>query len=294
MPFVLEMCRLFTLYTGLPALTGICAPFSLAAGIRGYINLVRDMRNDPTFVHALLKFVTKGVLIPWAREIKEATRGKVILFAADAWASPPNIDQHIQEEFVVPYVKQLREATGVSSQGQWGQSFLPDAERFLESQLEMGMPVTGLDPDAHRLGPERFKDFALRHQAPLTLGISPLLLRDGPPEAIVQRIRRYIEVGAPGGRFFLFLNSIPADTPPVHVLAAVGAAQWWGRYPLEERPGGQGAGEQGSRGAEGPGVVSPPLLRSSAQNAPPPRTLLPFQDFLRHRGMDGLDYFLMS
>ncbi|MBI2876119.1 MAG: hypothetical protein HYY20_04490 [Candidatus Tectomicrobia bacterium] len=230
MPFVLEVCRQFTDRTGTPALIGICAPFSLAAAVRGYVPLVRDLRRDPSFAHRLLGFLTGEVLIPWAREVKRATGGKVVLFAADAWASPPNIDQRIQEEFVVPYVKQLKQATGVSSQGQWGQSHLPDPERFLETQREMGMPVTGLDPDAERLGPERFKRFATRHGAPLTLGLSPLLLRDGPVEQIVERVRHYVQVGAPGGRFFLFLANVPADTPPAHIQAAVDAVERFGRY----------------------------------------------------------------
>ena len=263
MPFILEICRLFTAYTGLPALIGICAPFSLAVGVRGYVNLVRDMRKDPGFVHSLLKFLVKEVLILWAREIKRATEGRVVLFAADAWASPPNIDQRIQEEFVVPYVKLLRESTGVSSQGQWGQSYLSDPERFLETQMEMGMPVTGLDPDAERLGPERFKAFALRHQAPLTFGINSLLLRDGPPEEITKKTRHYIKVGAPGGRFFLFLNNVPADTPPVHVFSAVEAVRTWGGYFMKDRK-------------EGP-VTTPHFT---------------FPDFLCQRGMDDPDYFL--
>lgn len=230
MPFVLEVCRQFTDRTGTPALIGICAPFSLAVAIRGYIPLVKDIRRDPPFAHRLLGFLTEEVLIPWALEIKKSTGGKVVLFAADAWASPPNIDQQIQEELVVPYVKRLKDATGVSSQGQWGQSYLPDPERFLETQLEMGMPVTGLDPDAERLGPEMFKAFATRNRAPLTFGLSPLLLRDGPVERIVERVRHYVRIGAPGGRFFLFLNNVPADTPPAHVQAAVDAVKRFGNY----------------------------------------------------------------
>jgi uroporphyrinogen-III decarboxylase len=226
MPFVIDICRLFTDYTGLPALTGICAPFSLAVGIRGYSAIIKDLRRDQSFAHELLRMLTTEVLIPWAKKLKAACGDKVIIFAADAWASPPNIDMRIQEEFVVPYSKLLFDTAGVPPLGQWGQSYVPDPERFIESQLAMGMPgVIALDPDAENLGIMRFKDISRKKGVPLTLGLSSQLLRDGPPEKIRRRVIDYLNIGAPGGRCLFFLNYVPADTPPGHIMTVVNSVR---------------------------------------------------------------------
>ena len=262
MPFVVEICRLLTDYTGLPALTGICAPFSLAVGIRGYAAWVRDLRKDTQFAHDLLRLLTEEVLIPWAKGLKVACEGKLILFAADAWASPPNIDMSIQEEFVVPYSNRLYEASGVAPLGQWGHSFMPDPEKFMESQLAMGMPgIIALDPDTERLGPERFKEFALKKDVPLTLGFSSQLLRDGPQEKIIERVRHYLTIGAPGGKLLFFLNYVPADTPPAHIQTVVNTVRQLGQY----------TGEGLEVGIGQPWV--------------------PFPDYLRNIGINDQSYF---
>jgi uroporphyrinogen-III decarboxylase len=262
MPFVVDICRQFTSYTGLPALTGICAPFSLAVGIRGYAAWVKDLRKDPQFAHDLLRFLTLEVLIPWAKGLKEACKEKTVIFAADAWASPPNIDMRIQEEFVLPYSKILYESVGVAPLGQWGQSYVPDPEKFIENQLAMGMPgIIALDPDAERLGPEKCKKLSIKKGVPLTLGLSSQLLRDGPQEQLMERVKHYLAIGAPGGKLLFFLNYVPADTPPAHIHAVVSRVRQIGQYAKEG-------------------------LDVSFD-----RTFVSFQDYLKDMGINDQSYF---
>lgn len=233
MPYVLEICRLFRDWTGLPSSAYFCTPFCQAVALRGYTNLIRDIRKDPTFVHELLRFLTEEVTIPWLGVLHEAS-GAASLSGAAAWASFPMIDMKIQQEFVVPYMRRIAEVVPKATIfGQLGYSYVPDPEEFLETQREMGVPVIlARSPEPERLGPERFKALSQKHGLPLILCLPAELLRDGPIPEIVARLHRYIEAGAPSGRFALMLNYIPADTPPAHVFAAVAAAKQLGRYPL--------------------------------------------------------------
>lgn len=234
MPYVLEANRLYKEQTGLTPNLTFCAPFSLAIQIRGYVNFVKDIKTRPAFAHELLTFLTDQVLTPWIKTLKAEAGGDFLVLGADAWASPPNFTVDMIEEFDIPYVLRLKERCGsASASGWWGESNLKDPRRLIEwkAKVRPGY-LYGFDPDPDVLGPEIYKEIATQHDCPLALGIDARLLRDGPPEALVERIRRYIAAGAPGGKFFILLNSIPADTPPEHIHLAVAAVQTYGQYPL--------------------------------------------------------------
>ncbi|MGD8263668.1 MAG: hypothetical protein PVJ22_15000, partial [Desulfobacterales bacterium] len=91
-----------------------------------------------------------------------------------------------------------------------------------------------LDPDLFELDLKRVKAFAQTHDAYVTAGVDATLLQGGPVEAIVERIRKYIDVLARDGRCAIYLNQIPADTRPEHVHAAVAACHTLGKYPIAE------------------------------------------------------------
>ena len=251
MPMILEINRYFQELTGLCSTLAFCAPFSLAVGVRGYMNLVRDMKRDPSFAHVLLEFLTMEILVPWIRTLarenpggassfsldafapadsERAQRTTISAFGADAWASVPVVDLRMLRDFVLPYVIKLRETLGdIDVGGWWGESHLKGTgpEEMMEMQLRCvgGKSLLVLDPDGYELGPERVARFAASKGALLILGIDAVLLRDGPPQAIADRVREYVRAGASAAGLILFLNNLPADTPPAHVKAALAAAK---------------------------------------------------------------------
>ena len=79
---------------------------------------------------------------------------------------------------------------------------------------------------------------SLSQQRPLfslvTAGVDATLLKQGPVEAIVERIKLYIDKLARDGRCMIHLNQIPAETPPEHIHAAVAACHTYGRHPMPE------------------------------------------------------------
>jgi hypothetical protein len=84
------------------------------------------------------------------------------------------------------------------------------------------------------VGPGKVKSYASRQHVPVTAGFDATLLKDGPIEAIVERLKPYIDKMGRDGRYMTHLNQIAAETPPEHVHAAAAACHVYGRLPIAE------------------------------------------------------------
>ena len=230
MPFIIQMYKK-VIDLGIQPQFRFCAPFTLACNIRGLSNVVMDIMMQPEFAHRLFRFIADDVLAPWITALRRECGGDFMAVGADALASLPVTNLAILEEYALGYIKRLdKELGNVQVKGWWGEMHLADPTKLMELKLQ-GHPsnVQALDPDVHHHGPELFKKFAQQQDIPLLLGIDCSLLSQGPPEAIVQRVKEYVRVGNRGGKFLLFLNEVPPDCPPEHVHAAVQAAHHYGR-----------------------------------------------------------------
>ena len=238
MPWVMQVNRHFLEAAGKLERAYFTAPFSLAANIRGYENLVTDMFARPAFVHRLFRFLCDDVLAPFIAAMR-ASAGIPDLFmdGRDAWASPPMISLEMMDEYVVAYTQRLRTNVGghLITRGNWGDARSRDPERFFSQKLACSPGVLSvLDPDLFEVDPGQVKAFAGRHDVPVAAGVDATLLKDGPVQAIVDRLRLYIDTLARDGRCLIHLNQIPAETPPAHVHAAVAACHTYGRLPIRE------------------------------------------------------------
>ncbi|UCF90594.1 MAG: hypothetical protein JSW39_20200 [Desulfobacterales bacterium] len=239
MPWVHQVNKIYQELTGKPARVYFCAPFSLAVNVRGYENVVMDIHTNPAVAHRLFEFLCDQVIAPFIAAMRsEIGQPAVLADGNDAWASPPLISLDIMEDFVVRYAERLRDTAGgkVVTRGNWGdsQSSHPEfPELFMALKLK-ACPgfLSVLDPDLHALGPQRVKAFARQHDVYLTAGVDGKLLRDGPVEVIIARIKQYLDVMARDGRCAIYLNHIPADTPSEHIHAAVAACHTYGRLPM--------------------------------------------------------------
>jgi len=237
MPFVREANQIYREITGLAPNLTYCGPLTLAIQLRGYEQFVTDTMTNPRFAHQLLSFVTEEVLAPWIDRLTKEASDSHLVIGVEAWASLPLSTMAMLEEYFVPYARRLQNLCGevqVPIGGLWGESHLADPTRFLEMKIELGRgrDLSGFDPDVFKLGPGLYKRMALEHDIPLRLGVDANLIQNGPVGDLVERVRRYIAAGAPGGKFFLFLNNVPRHTRSDHVHAAVAAARAFGKYPL--------------------------------------------------------------
>jgi 5-methyltetrahydrofolate--homocysteine methyltransferase len=169
----------------------------------------------------------------------------------------PFITEEILHEFSVPYLLKLRElcggGDGIRSDNWWGDLFAKDLDAYWDVKLQVTPQYLKVqDPDCFRIGPERIAEYRDKRGCALSMGIGTLLLQVGTKEEITRRIHEYMEVGSAGPygkKFFLYLCSFSAQTPPENVRAAIEAVNM---FNAGDRP---YAGERNS----GPDGVAPEM-----------------------------------
>jgi len=247
MPFVLESYQRYMELTGVPPMAYACSPFTMAVLIRGYVNLLRDMRRNPAFVHRLMEFLSMEVVVPWIDKMVEAT-GAAIVVMSDAWASQPNVTVEMVREFCLPYTEKIIRATNsplrtVFDTASWGERAVEDPREVLDLKMDMmtrGNKLKALRPffllvwneDYEEVGIPSIRRYTEEKKVSLLLNTRPNLIEEGPPDVIVENVRKLIREGAGKGRFILLINLVPIGTPVEHVHAAVAAAKQFGVYPI--------------------------------------------------------------
>jgi uroporphyrinogen decarboxylase len=233
MPFVLDILRLYRERTGISPTLQFCAPFSLAALLRGYENFILDLYENPGFAHDLLAFLTEAVIAPWINVQKEEFPESASAIGADALCSPPMVNTTLIKTFSIPYIHRLRDLCNVPVAviNWWGESHLKNPVELLELKLEVACAlIRAQDPDVALLGPKIFKEFAVKHHVVLELGVGDGILNQGSEEDINDRIMRYIHKASQGGKCILYLSSLNAETPPKNIHVAVNAIRKYGKY----------------------------------------------------------------
>jgi len=232
-PIVIDMYNIFENLTGVKASMAFCAPFSLAANIRGIETLIMDMCLNPKFAHELMTRVTQELLIPWLEYLKGKFPQTPAMVGADALASLPIVNIKLMDEFIAPYVEKLRKACGpkVCVPNWTGERHAKNPEEVMDIRLRVNPGfVEGQDPDVEALGPEFYKAYAEKHDLPLLLGVGAVFLRTSTPEEVFNRVKYYVKVGGENGRLWFYLCNIEPGTPMENIKAAVAAVHKYGTY----------------------------------------------------------------
>lgn len=225
-PFVNGVNEEFQRLTGLPPIIKFCAPFSLAANLRGIENLIMDMCINPGFARDLLTALTEEVVAPWIAYQQRRFPDASITWGADAYASPPILSPAFLAEWALPTVLRLQELCGKSvAVPNWvGDCCVDDPEEMFDYKLQVcpGF-LEGQDPDVEEVGAEKYKAYADRNDLSLILGVGARFLALATEKEVAERVRRYVEVGGGNGRFILYLCGLVKTTPPENVRAAIAA-----------------------------------------------------------------------
>ena len=234
MPFVLDLHRIYTERVGTVPGIQFTAPFTLATLVRGYTNFIQDIYTNPEFARHILDFLTEEVIAPWINAQKDDLPGAQSAVGADALCSPPMVNPEIIVKFSIPYILRLRElcrGIKVAVVNWWGDSYFERVEEFLKlkQRVAVGL-IRAQDPDVAKVGPRVFKEFTLKNDLTLELGVGDVILNQGPEEKIRERIRSYISQTSEGGRLIIYLSSLNGDTPARHVKTAVEAIKEYGEY----------------------------------------------------------------
>jgi len=247
MPYVLESYRRYMELMRVPPMVYGCAPFTMAVLIRGYVNFIRDMRRNPAFAHRLMEFLSMEVVVPWIDKLVETTNASIVAIS-DAWASQPNVTVEMVREFCLPYIEKIVRATNsplrtVMDTASWGERAVEDPREVLDLKMNMMTRGNNFKPlrpffllvwneDYEVVGIPYVKRYAEEKKVSLLLNVRPDLIESGPPEAIVENVRKLVWEAAGKGRFVLLINLVPIGTPVEHVHTAVAAAKQFGVYPI--------------------------------------------------------------
>lgn len=229
-----------------------CGLFSLAVGLRTYPQLIRDMRKDPAFAHELFTILADEVLPSYLKAQAEYT-GLPVIVAGEAWAAFPTLSPELMEEWVVPYHLRLVKNTAqfgvipvVAAAGDYVEEDVSKFDkRILWKCFDVQTKLAGRPSIAFVMGPwheyplEPILEYlepikAQGQRATVIAGLNARLLRDGPVDAIVNLIKRYVAAFGRDHDLVLFVCNIPADTPPQHVHAAVAAWYTYAKLPVAE------------------------------------------------------------
>jgi 5-methyltetrahydrofolate--homocysteine methyltransferase len=241
MPWVMEVLQICRELTGYTHYIHYCSPINLAAQVMQFERLILAMVENPKFVHKLMDFLVEEVLAPYINTYLKIVPGASIANGKDAVGSLPFITEEILHEFSLPYLAKLRKlcggGAGIRSDNWWGDSFAQDIEKYWDIKLDVTPQYLKIqDPDCFRVGTERARAFADSRECALSFGVGTLLLQVGTKEEITQRIHEYMEVGSSGPfgkKFFLYLCSFSAQTPPENVRYAIEAVN---SFNVGERP----------------------------------------------------------
>lgn len=232
---VIEMNKIFRQLIGndTEITMRFCAPFSLAANIRGIEQIIMDIYTDPDFARSLFDRITEELLVPWILRLKREFPNVTSISGDDAVSSLPIVNLDIIREWNVPYIMRLRELCGpeVHVPNWVGESHLKKPKQLLDLKRQVcpGF-VEGQDPDVERLGPNLYKQYARHLQLPLILGVGAGFLATSTPAEVAARVRHYVEIGGKDGRFALYLCNLGATTPAENVNTAIETVRAYGMY----------------------------------------------------------------
>ena len=228
MPMVAEILHLVKDYTGRRPPLCFCGPFTMAAHLMTFENLVVQIRQNPDFVHKVMDFIVDEVLVPYGDYMLKQFPDLPYYDGSDATASLPFITLEMQEEFAMePILRMQRQLPlPVLVDNWWGDFYPEDKERFWENKLKVTPEYFKIqDPDLWKVGLDGPMDFARRKDKSVVLGIDNNLFQNGPAEEIEKRVHEYMEVIEEAeGKGAVYFCNLSAVTPPEHVKVAVDAA----------------------------------------------------------------------
>ncbi|MEM7222492.1 MAG: cobalamin-dependent protein [Pseudomonadota bacterium] len=228
MPMVAEILHQVKDLTGRRPPLCFCGPFTMAAHIMTFEQLVVEIRQNPAFVQKVMEFVVDEVLVPYGQYMLKQFPDLPFYDGSDATASLPFITQDMQEEFAMAPILRMQDQLPlpVLVDNWWGDSYTDDKERFWDNKLKVTPEYFKIqDPDLWKVGLAEPMDFARRKNKSVVLGIDNNLFQNGPAEEIQKRVHEYMEVieeaGCKGAAYFCNLSAV---TPPENVKIAVDAA----------------------------------------------------------------------
>jgi uroporphyrinogen-III decarboxylase len=238
--FVLGVNKLFKSVTGITPRIRFCGPYSIAASLRGYSNLMTDMEDDKKYVKDLFDFLSYEVIIPWVElQRKEIEEPAALAAGIEAIATFPNISSRTMDEWIIPYYEIMKqEITNVTfTTCCGGISYFKNPEDFFFYQLSTcpGI-IKGYQWDIEKSGFKVFNDYAKNNNLALRLGINAQTLLSINKNEAVNLVKRYLEGGGKGlENYSVYISDIDPSTDPEIIIYIAEAVKQLGIFPVSKK-----------------------------------------------------------
>jgi uroporphyrinogen decarboxylase len=212
----------------------VCSPTTLAIQLRGYFNFIKDMRENPGFVHKMLDFCEE-VIEHYVRFLQEEISPDPPSMAS-SWEVVPNFSPRMFREFIYPHTSSVIKRLGggawvgggfpISPMANW-ESFIRESIARTHTSL---FTIIMLDSDWYDL--KTLKRISNDTRTPFILGVRAGLISGGTKEDISAFVKKAIVEMGPGGGCFVFGDQIPQHTDPGNVQCLVDSVKRLGRFPI--------------------------------------------------------------
>lgn len=220
--FVLDLLKLYRKITRKDPKIRFCAPFSLAANIFGYQNLIYFLMIDKKSSNYLFDFLVYEVLIPWIEIQREILgKSKIIASGVDAWGTIPNINLDIMRDYIIPSCKKINNYlpdTYISGLG--GECYLNNLEdvyEYLDLKRYINpYVIKAFEDDIDKYGINIYLDYAAKYNMDLLVGINADTILNKELSYIEEKIEGFANsyfksngIKEEKNKLILYLNDIP-------------------------------------------------------------------------------------
>jgi uroporphyrinogen decarboxylase len=210
--------------------TGVGGPFTIAALLRGTDLFLRDLRNNPEFVHSLLDRATDAILA----YMQSARDRGISCGLGEPLASSNVISPRYFRDFAKPYLTRICEWVAVKSGKGPTLHICGNTRPVWYDMADTGASFLSLD---NAVDLEQAKK-AVGDRVGLTGNVPPVdILMTGTVSKVVEAAKTCIlkAFDAPKGFILSSGCTVPLGTPPGNIRAMRETAQRFGRYPLDRR-----------------------------------------------------------
>lgn len=224
-PQAIEIARIFNEKLGSVCLgcSLVQGPWSMAAGLRGFKDLLYDTKRDIDFVHRILEFCVE-VCVKYANAL--LSNGLDLVIFTDGWASIGDcISPEIFHRLVVPYTGRVFSRLPENSVvwlGIWGIRQASDWRDIIRGQIAAGTSAVFIgDPDCSCIDLAEARKILAKHDVQLWIGVDAEVIRFGNIEEHVGKLIN----AASSGVLTVYANWITYDCPPERVRRFVGSVK---------------------------------------------------------------------
>lgn len=213
MPLFLEACEIINAKVGdqVDVIGNIVGPFTLAALLRGYDQLIMDFMTNEKFAFEQLRFSLEVGREYAAAYIKRGLGVAV----SESWIAPPLVSPQLYKDKIMMFHKEL-----IESLNQAGVKRVPlisggDTYRIAEYLVETGTSMLVADSNTNQ---QTYKELCNKRGIILRANIDPRIVAMGDQLEIEGAVKQLIDRCANGGRFIFGCGVVSYDTDPERII----------------------------------------------------------------------------